>query len=137
MSRESKAEIEVRESISRCLGPNETLREYSWGSKEGSTSTMYFLFGALGAALMGQSQSGFFTGLTDKRLMLIEVKGKIPTGEVLSIAIADIRGLQYRSSGSAGFLHVYLSADVLRLVFDKRPWWGRAKNMAKMLPLPA
>jgi hypothetical protein len=137
MSRESKVEIEVRETIANCLGPNEILREYTWGSKEGSMSSAYFLFGALGAALMGQNQSGFFVGLTDKRLMLLVVNGRVPTGEVHSILLGDIKGLQYRSSGTAGFLNVHLSADVLRLIFDKRPWWGRAKNMAKLMPLPA
>lgn len=135
MSRESKVEIEVRDALANCLGPNEMLREFAWGAKEESMSTAYVLFGALGAALAGQKQPGFFVGLTDKRLMLAVVQGKVPTGEVYSIALTDIKGLQYRSSGTAGFLHVHLSADVLRLVFDKRPWWGRAKNMAKLMPL--
>lgn len=135
MSRESKVEIEVRESITSHLAPDETLREFTWGTTEGSLSAAYFLFGALGAALTGQDQPGFFVGLTDKRLILIEVKGKTPTGEVHSISISDIKGLQYRSSGSSGNLNVQLSADILHLVFDRRPWWSRAKNMAKLMPL--
>lgn len=136
MARESKLETEVRESISSHLAPNETLREYTWGTKEGSMSAAYFLFGALGAAMAGQNQSGFFIGLTDKRLLLMEVKGKVPTGEAHTISISDIKGLQYRSSGTAGNLRVHLSADILHLIFDRRPWWGRAKNMAKLMPLP-
>jgi hypothetical protein len=135
MTRESNAEMQVRESICTHLAPNETLREYSWGTKEGSMSAAYFLFGALGAALTRQDQPGFFVGLSDKRLILMEVKGKVPTGQVYSISVGDIRGLQYRSSGTAGNLNVHLSADILHLIFDKRPWWGRAKNMAKLMPL--
>lgn len=135
MARESKTEIEVRDAIARHLLPNETLREFSRGTTEGSISAAYFLFGALGAALTGQNQLGFFVGLTDKRLILIEVKGKTPTGEVHSILTSDIKGLQYRSSGTTGNLNVHLSADILKLVFDKRPWWPRAKNMAIFLPL--
>ena len=135
MARESKAEISVRESITNHLTPNETLREFSWGSTEKSISAAYFLFGALGAALAGQDQRGYFVGLSDKRLILVEVKGKTPTGEVHSILVGDIKGLQYRSSGATGSLNVHLSADILQLVFDKRPWWSRAKNMATIIPL--
>jgi hypothetical protein len=136
MARESKVETEVRDSIANHLAPNETLREYTWGKTESSISAAYFLFGALGAALTGQNQPGFFVGLSDRRLILMEVKGKSPTGEVHSISIGDIKGLQYRSSGTAGNLNVHLTADILHLIFDKRPWWGRAKNMASLMPLP-
>lgn len=135
MAHESKLETEVRESISKLLAPNETLREYTWGATEGSMSAAYFLFGALGAALTGQKQPGFFIGLSDRRLILMEVKGKLPTGEVHSISIGDIKGLQYRSSGTAGNLKVHLSADILNMIFERRPWWGRARNMAKLMPL--
>jgi hypothetical protein len=135
MARESKAEVEVRESITKYLKPNETLCEFSWGTKEESLSAIYFLFGAIGAALARSDQTSFFIGLTDKRLILVEVKGKTPTGEVYSIATTDIRGLLYRSAGYTGNLNVHLTADILKLVFDRRPWWARAKNMAKMLPL--
>lgn len=134
MARESKAEIEVRESITKYLTPNETLCEFSWGTREESLSAIYFLFGAIGAALAG-SQIGYFVGLTDKRLILVEVKRKMPTGAVYNIAVSDIKGLQYRSSGTAGNLNVHLSADTLKLIFDRRPWWSRAKNMAKIMPL--
>jgi hypothetical protein len=134
MARESKVETEVRESISNHLAANETLREYTWGTMEGSISAAYFLFGALGAALTRQDQPGFFIGLTDRRLILKEVKGKTPTGEVHSISLGDIRGLQYRSGGTTGNLNVHLSADILHLIFDRRPWWPRAKNMAKLMP---
>jgi len=136
MAHESKVETEVRDSIANHLASNETLREYTWGKTEGSISAAYFLFGALGTALIGQNQPGFFVGLSDRRLILMEVKGKIPTGDIHSISIGDIKGLQYRSSGTAGNLNVHLSADILHLIFDKRPWWGRAKSMAQLMPLP-
>ncbi len=135
MARESKVEIEVRESITKQLIPNETLREFSWGTQEASMSAAYFLFGVIGAALARQDQKGFHIGLSDRRLILVEVKGKMPTGEVHSISISDIKGLQYRNSGSSGNLNVHLSADILRLIFDRRPWWSRAKNMAALMPL--
>jgi hypothetical protein len=135
MARESKTEIEVRDAIARHLLPNETLREFSRGTTEGSISAAYFLLGALGAALTGRNEPGYFIGLTDRRLILLEVKGNTPTGEVLGISISDIKGLQYRSSGTTGNLNVHLSHDTLQLVFDKRPWWPRAKNMAQIMPL--
>lgn len=135
MARESKVEIEVHDAISRHLAPGETLREFTWEKTEASISAAYFLFGALGAALTGQNEPGFFIGLTDKRLILMEVKGKTPTGEVHSISTSDIKGLQYRSGGTTGNLNVHLSADILKLTFDKRPWWPRAKAMAAILPL--
>ena len=136
MARESKAEVKVREEITRHLAQDETLREFSWGSKEGTMSAAYFFFGILGAALAGKNNPAYYIGLTDKRFILVEVNGQIPTGEVLSISISDIKGLKYGSSGSTGNLKIHLSADVLQLLFDKRPWWGRAKNMAKLMPLP-
>lgn len=135
MARESKAETGVRESITKYLNANETLCEYSWGTKEESLSVIYFLFGALGAAFDRGNQTSFFVGLTDKRLILVEVKRKMPTGAVYNIAISDIKGLQYRSSGTTGNLNIHLSADILKLMFDRRPWWSRAKNMAKIMPL--
>lgn len=136
MAKESRVEIQVREAIAKYLIPNETLCEFTWGTREESLSVVYFLFGAIGAALAGSSQTGFFIGLTDRRLILVEVKGKTPTGEVYKISISDIKGLQYRSGGYTGNLNVHLSADILKLSFDKRPWWPRAKNMAKFIPLP-
>ena len=136
MARESKKEIEIREEVTRNLAPGETLRDFSWATKEGTMSAAYFFFGILGTALAGQNKLGYFIGLTDKRFILVEVNGQTPTGEVHSISISDIKGLKYRSSGSTGNLQVHLSADVLQLIFDKRPWWGRAKNMAKLMPLP-
>jgi hypothetical protein len=135
MARESKVETEVRESISKHLAPNETLREFTWGTKEESISAAYFWFGALGASLARENQTGFFIALTDKRLILIEVNGKIPTGEVYSISTGDIKGLQYRNRGTTGNLNVHLSADVLHLTLERRPWWKRAKDMARLMPL--
>lgn len=135
MARKSKTEIEVRDAIASHLAPNETLREFTWGKTEGSISTAYFLFGALGSAMTGRNEPGYFIGLTDRRLVLMEVKGNTPTGEVLSISIGDIKGLQYRSSGATGNLNVHLAADTLQLLFDKRPWWPRAKHMAQIMPL--
>ena len=117
MARESKVETEVRESITGHLAPNESLREFSWGATEGFISARYFV------------------GFTDKRLMLVEVNGTMPTGDVHNISIGDIKGLEYRSSGTYGILKVHLSADILELNFEKRPWWPRAKNMAKLMPL--
>lgn len=131
MARESVDEIAVRESLTGYLAPNESLREFSLGKTENSISASYLMFGTLA----GQNQPGYFVGLTNNRLVLMEVKGKTPTGEVHSIAIGDIKGLQYRSSGTTGNLYVHLSADILQLLFDKRPWWPRAKNMAKIMPL--
>ena len=131
MARESKDEIAIREEITKHLAPNETLSEFSWGRTENSISASYLMFGTLA----GQNQPGYFVGLTDSRLILMEVKGKAPAGEIHSIDKEDIKGLQYRSSGSTGNLHVHLSADILQLLFDKRPWWPRAKNMAKIMPL--
>ena len=111
MARESKTEIEVHDAIARHLAPGETLREFTWGATEASISAAYFLFGALGAALTGQNQPGFFIGLTDKRLILMEVKGKTPTGEVHSISTSDIKGLQYRSGGTTGNLNYYIHVN--------------------------
>lgn len=131
MARESKTEVAVRESITNHLAANERLREFTWGKTENSISAAYLLFGALA----GQNQLGYFVGLTDKRLILIEVKGKTPTGEVYNIAMSDIKGLQYHRGSTNGKLNVHLSADILQLIFDKRPWWPRAKNMAQIMPL--
>jgi|GEM_PF-4849913 len=137
MARESKLESDIRQSITRYLTPGEMLHEFSWGTTEGSISAAAFWFGSLGAALAGQNDPSFLVGLTNRRLLLIEVKGRTPTGQVHSISTSDIKGLKYRSSGTTGNLNVHLSADILCLIFAKRPWWGRAKKMAKMMPLPA
>jgi hypothetical protein len=135
MARESKAELQVRQLITNQLAPNETLREFTWGAKD-STSVAYFFFGFIGAALARRDQPGFLLGLTDKRLILIEVRGKTPTGEVHHISTGDIKGISYRRGPYSGTLNIHLSADMLALNFDSRPWYPRAQNMSKIMPLP-
>ena len=134
MAREGKAEVEVRNLITRHLVPNETLREYTWGAKD-SSSMAYFFFGHIGAALARRDQPGFIMGLTDKRLILIEVKGKLPTGAVYGISIGDIRGMSYKRGPYSGTLNIHLSADTLALNFDSKPWYPRAQSMSKIMPL--
>jgi len=135
MARESKSETEVRNSITNHLAPNEALREFTWGAKN-STSVAIFFFGHLAAALAKYDQPGFFIGLTEKRLILVEVKGKTPTGAVHNISTADIKGISYKRGAYSGTLNVHLSADTLALNFDSRPWYPRAQNMSKIMPLP-
>lgn len=135
MARESKAEREVRESITGRLDPGETLREFTRGGTQ-STSAAWFFFGVIGAALARRNQLGYFVGLTDKRLILLEVKGKMLTGNVQSIPVTDIRGLHYSKGLYSGSLNIHLAADVMKLNFDNRPWYPRAQQMAKLMPLP-
>jgi hypothetical protein len=135
MAHESKAEREVRESIAMHLAPAETLREFTWGAKN-STSVAFFFFGFLGAALAKRNQPGFFIGLTDKRVILVEVKGKTSTGDVHNISLSDIKGFRYNRGPYSGTLNIHLTADTLQLNFDSKPWYPRAQNMAQMMPLP-
>ncbi len=135
MARESKTEREVREALTGQLNPGETLREFTWGGTQ-STSAAWFFFGALGAALAKHNQLGYFVGLTDKRLILLEVKGKTPTGNVQSFPVTDIKGLQYSRGLYSGSLNIHFTADTMKLNFDNRPWYPRAQQMAKLMPLP-
>jgi hypothetical protein len=135
MARESKAEREVRELIAANLELSETLREFTRGATQ-STSAAWFFFGAIGAAIARRNQLGYYVGLTNKRLILLEVKGKSPTGNVQSIPVADIKGLRYSKGLYSGSLNIHLTADTMKLNFDSRPWYPRAQQMAKLLPLP-
>jgi PH (Pleckstrin Homology) domain-containing protein len=134
MARESKAELEICEVVTKHLLPEEILREYTWGAKD-SSSMAHFLFGAIGAALARQDQAGFYIGLTNKRIILVEVKGRSATGEVYSIPLADIKGLHYKRGASTGTLDIHLTADKLQLNFDRKPWYPRAQNMSKLMPI--
>lgn len=134
MARESKAELEICEVVTKHLLPEEILREYTWGVKD-SSSMAHFLFGAIGAALARRDQPGFFVGLTNKRIILVEVKGRSATGEVYSIPLADIKGLHYNRGASTGTLDIHLTADKLQLNFDSKPWYPRAQNMSKLMPI--
>jgi hypothetical protein len=134
MARESKAEFDIRETITRHLSPGETLREFTWGAKN-SNSVAFFFFGYIGAALARQDQPGYFIGLTDKRLILIETRGKTPTGGIYNIPVADIVGINYNRGPYSGTLNVHLTTDTLALNFDSRPWYPRAQNMAKLMPI--
>ena len=134
MARESKAELEVHELITKHLAPNETLREYTWGAKN-STSVAFFFFGVIGAALAKRDQPGFFVGLTDKRIILVEVKGRTPTGNVYDVPLSDIKGFKYNRGPYSGTLNIHLTADTLQLNFDSKPWYPRAQNMSKIMPL--
>ena len=134
MARESKKEQQVREAIEVHLESDETLRHFTWGGTK-STSAAWFLFGAIGAALAKRGQKSFFVGLTDRRLILVEVQGQTPGDEVQSIPLEDINGLEYKRGLYSGTLNIHLSADKMALHFDSRPWFPRAQQMAKMLPL--
>lgn len=135
MAREGKAERQVREAIEAHLEPGEILQHFTWGGTK-STSAAWFLFGAIGAALAKRGQQSFFIGLTDRRLLMLEVQGKTPTDVVQSIPLEDIKGLQYKRGPYSGSLHIHLPADTMVLHFDSRPWFPRAQQMAKMLSLP-
>ncbi len=134
MARESKAELEICEVVTKHLRPDEILREYTWGIKDFSAAAR-FLFGAIGAALARRDQPGFYVGLTNKRIILVEVKGRSATGEVYSIPLSDIKGLHYKRGASTGTLDIHLTADTLQLSFDSKPWYPRAQNMSKLMPL--
>jgi Bacterial PH domain len=134
MARESKAELEICEVITKCLLPDEILREYTWGVKD-SSSMARFLFGAIGAALARQDQPGFYIGLTNKRVILVEVKGRTTTGDVYSIPLGDIKGLHYNRGAYTGTLDIHLTADKFQLNFDSKPWYPRAQNMSKLMPI--
>jgi|APDOM4702015118_1054815.scaffolds.fasta_scaffold63471_2 hypothetical protein len=134
MARESKAEIEVQETITSQLAPDERLREFTWGTKN-STSVAFFFFGYLGAAIARQDQPGYYIGLTNRRMILIETRGKKTTGEIYSVPVGDIKGMSYKRGPYSGTLNVHLTADTLALSFDSRPWFPRAQNMAKVMPL--
>jgi len=135
MARESNAEREVRESLTTRLEPGETLREFTRGGTQ-STSAVWFFFGAIGAAIARRNQMGYFIGLTNKRLILLEVKGKTLTGNVQAIPVTDIKGLHYSKGLYSGSLNIHLAADIMKLNFDSRPWFPRAQQMAKLMPLP-
>jgi hypothetical protein len=134
MARESKAELEICNLVTKHLRPDEILREYTWGLKE-SSAAAYFFFGAIGSALARRDQAGFLLGLTNKRLILVEVKGKATTGEVYSIPLTDIKGFHYRRGAYRGTLDIHLTADKLQLNFDSKPWYPRAQNMSKLMPV--
>lgn len=134
MARENKMERQIRETLETHLKSGETLQHFTWGSTKSASAT-YFLFGVIGAALAKRGQTGYFVGLTDRRLLLVEEKGKTPTGSVQSIPLADIKGMQYKRGLYSGGLNIHLTADKMTLNFDSRPWFPRAQQMAKMLPL--
>lgn len=135
MARESKKEQQARAVIEAHLEPGEMLRQYTWGGAK-STSAAWFLFGALGAALSKRGQKTYFVGLTDRRLVLVEGKGQTATGETLGIPLEEVKGLKYKRGMYSGSLNIHLSADTMALHFDSRPWFPRAQQMAKLLPLP-
>jgi len=133
MAKESKAEREVREALTAHLEPGETLREFSRGGKQ-STSAAWFFFGAIGAAIARGSQPGYMIGLTDKRLILVDVKGAKPTGPIQCLPLSDIKSMKFKRGLYSGNLEIELAADKMKLSFDSRPWFPRAINMAKMMP---
>ena len=134
MARENKMERQVREHLTTHLEPNEALRHFTWGSRN-STSAIWLIFGVIGALIARQTQSGFFLGLTDRRLILVKVKGETPTGQVHSIPLTDVKGMKYSRGLYSGALNIYLIADKLEVHFDSRPWYPRAQEMAKLMPL--
>ena len=135
MARESKAERQARELITPYLAPGETLQHFTWGGTS-STSAAWLLFGVIGALLARRGQKSYFVGLTDQRIILLSAKGLKSTGEISSIPLGDIKGLKYSRGLYSGALNIHLVADQLDVFVDSRPWYPRAQQMAKLLPLP-
>ncbi len=135
MARESKREQQAREIITAHLEPGETLNHFTWGGTN-STSAAWMLFGVIGALIARSGQKSYFVGLTDRRIMLLSAKGLKPTGEIHSIPLSDIKGLKYSRGLYSGALNIHLIADQLDVYVDSRPWYPRAQQMAKLLPLP-
>ena len=135
MARESKSERQARELITSQLAPGETLRHFTWGGTS-STSAAWLLFGVIGAILARRGQKSYFVGLTDQRIMLLSANGMKPTGEIHSIPLTDIKGLKYSRGLYSGALNIHLTADQFDVYVDSRPWYPRAQQMAKLLPLP-
>ena len=136
MAGESKAEREVRKSIMTYLAPDETLREFTRvETKSLSISVAYFFSLIIGEILAQRYQTGYFVGLTDKRLILVEFKGKTPTGNVQSIPLSDIKGLLYNRGLVVGNLEIHRTTETIKFDFEVSPWYQRAINMAKLLPL--
>jgi len=135
MARESKNERQARELITSHLAPGETLNHFTWGGTN-SASAAWMLFGVIGVLLARRGQKSYFVGLTDQRMILLSAKGLKPNGEIYSIPLSDIKGLKYSRGLYSGALNIHLIADQLDVYVDSRPWYPRAQQMAKLLPLP-
>jgi hypothetical protein len=163
MAREGKPERYLRDGIQPFIEQGEALRYVTLGTNK-STMGMEVFFGTLGqvggvvgAALggigdaAGEGKKTYIVGLTDRRLLLVEVQewgfdfllslgaptlpGAVKrTGTVRSIALTDIKGLQYKKKGSfESMLLIDLSTGKTSLAFEKLHWVGRATEMVKLM----
>lgn len=163
MAREGKPERYLREGIHPFIEQGEVLRYVILGTNK-STIGMETLFGALGqvggvvgAALGGigeaatEGKKDYIVGLTDRRLLFVEVQewgfdfllslgaptlpGAVKqTGAARSIALTDIKGLEYKKKGSfESTLLIDLSSGKTPIAFEKLHWVGRATEMVKLM----
>jgi len=96
--------------------------------------------GVIGDSITGRGKKVFIVGLTDRRLILVEVSkwkffgGVKQTGDVQLVALADIKNVQYKKQGPfQGALTVETSVGKMTLAFEKLPVVTRATEMFGML----
>ena len=46
-----------------------------------------------------------------------------------------VKGFRYKRGAYRGTLDIHLTADKLQLNFDSKPWYPRAQNMSKLMPI--
>jgi hypothetical protein len=165
MTREGKPERYLREGIQPFIEQGETLRCVVLGTNKATFGKEVFfgavgqgIGGVAGSLLEGvgkaasEGKKDLIVGLTDRRLLLVEVlewgfdfalslgaptlRGAVKrTGEVQAIALADIKGQEYKKKGSfESMLLIDLPNGKMPLAFEKLHWVGRATDMVKMMP---
>ena len=142
----------VREGIEACLEAGETLQFFALGTTKGVlllqlAGGAFGVFGGLSGGVATGASSGareFIVGLTDKRVLLVEVKqwgfdffaphGAVKQrGEVLFIAFNELKSVEYKRGLVNSTLVFNLPEKSVSFVFEKTPWISRAVELGKQL----
>ncbi len=98
----------------------------------GHANAMIF-FGAMGDAIINAPRrTWYYVGLTDRHLILLQVKNREPTGVQQVLSRGDVRQIAYSRGALEPKLVITLPAEVMELRFEGYGWRDRAQAMDKI-----
>jgi hypothetical protein len=129
----ARQEKKAVSTLSPAVPAGEPLQMVTYGYVGPGRSGAIFLFGALGDAIINAPRrKWYYVGLTDRHLILLQVKNEKPTGVQQVLARSDVQQLEYAGGVFGPRLVVTLAAEKMELKVESYTWQERAKVLDKI-----
>ncbi len=129
----TRREKQATAMLSSAIPSGEALQMVTYGYLgPGRTGTM-LAFGAMGDAIINAPRrKWYYVGLTNRHLILLQVKNKKTTGVQQVLSRSDVQQVAYSPGAFETKLVITLPAEVMELKVEGYGWRDRAKALGKM-----